>query len=323
MLRLGVRKAADYTVYLVVRLAAALVQATTMEALDAFSHVAAWFCYDIARARRKLIDDNLAHAFPQLSDRERRSIGLGMWRHLFLLLCEIAHAPRKIHETNWRKYVRIHRKREIVSALLDTRPKVLVSGHFGNFEVGGYINGVLGLTTHTVARTLDNPYLDEYLRKFREAKLQFILPKSGSAPEADAVLKTGGTLVLLGDQHAGPKGCWVEFMNRPASCHKALSLFTLLSGAPMIVAWCRRRERPMQFEMGLADVADPAHSLGDLADARQLSQWHMDFLAEQIRERPDQYWWLHRLWREVPSPKILKQLASRLPVAAADEKRAA
>jgi KDO2-lipid IV(A) lauroyltransferase len=205
--------------------------------------------------------------------------------------------------------------------LLDRRPKVLVSGHFGNFEVGGYINGVLGLTTHTVARTLDNPYLEDYLRKLREAKLQFILPKWGSAPDADAVLQSSGLLVLLGDQYAGPKGCWVEFMNRPASCHKALALFTLLSGAPMVVGWCRRLDRPMRFELGFADIADPAKPLGDLADARRLSQWHMDFLAQQIRQHPEQYWWLHRCWRDVPSPRVLKQLADRLPPAAADEKQ--
>ena len=42
-------------------------------------------------------------------------------------------------------------------------------------------------------------------------------------------------LVLLGDQHAGPKGCWVDFFGQPASCHKGVALFTLTSGAPMAV----------------------------------------------------------------------------------------
>src|SRR4051812_30803813 len=159
MLKLGLQRALDYFVYLFVRLAAAIGQAITIETLEAYSHVAAWFCYDLVRVRRKLIDENLAHAFPQMSLKERQRIARGMWRHLFLMLCEMVHAPRKIHETNWRKYVSIPQKRVMVSTMLDTRPKVLVTGHFGNFEVGGYINGVLGMTTHTVARTLDNRYL--------------------------------------------------------------------------------------------------------------------------------------------------------------------
>ena len=107
------------------------------------------------------------------------------------------------------------------------------------------------------SRKLDNPYLDRFLNKFRGSTGQFILPKQGCAPQVEAVLQSGGTLSLLGDQHAGEKGCWVEFLGRPASCHKAVALFTLTSGAPQIVSYVRRLGRPMQFEIGVAGVADP------------------------------------------------------------------
>src|SRR6185436_19397024 len=120
------------------------------------------------------------------------------------------------------------------------RPIVMVSGHFGNFEMGGYVAGLLGFPSHTVARTLDNPYLDRFIRRFREANGQFILPKNGSAGQIDSVLKSGGLLVALGDQHAGPKGCWVEFFGKPASYHKAISLFPLINGAPLLLVCARR-----------------------------------------------------------------------------------
>ena len=58
-----------------------------------------------------------------------------MWKHLFLLVAEVAHAPRKIHETNWRHYVRLEQPELLVKVLLDERPAILVSGHFGNFEL--------------------------------------------------------------------------------------------------------------------------------------------------------------------------------------------
>ena len=56
------------------------------------------------------------------------------------------------------------------------------------------------------------------------------------------MLQMGGILSLLADQYAGEKGCWVEFMGRPASCHKAVALFTITSGAPFghfVPASCR------------------------------------------------------------------------------------
>jgi KDO2-lipid IV(A) lauroyltransferase len=223
-----------------------------------------------------------------------------MWEHLFLMVCEVAHTPRKVHETNWRRYVHIRGKRDLVRFLVAPRPVLIVTGHFGNFEVGGYMMGMLGFPTYTIARPLDNPYLDRFVGEFRKARGQHILPKQGSAAQVNAVLQSGGALTLLGDQHAGPKGCWVDFLGRPASCHKALALFTLTSGAPMLVTYAKRTGRPMRFELGLAGVADPAVGGEELAGVRELTQWYNHALERVIRSAPEQYWWLHRRWKGAP-----------------------
>jgi Kdo2-lipid IVA lauroyltransferase/acyltransferase len=293
-------------VYLLVRVLLSLVQALSIESCAAAARALSILLHDVLRIRHKIVAENLATAFPHTSQSERRRIARRMWQHLLVMVAEIAHAPRKIHDSNWRNYIEITPKPELVGLMLEPRPRVCVTAHLGNFELGGYLTGLLGFPTFTVARTLDNPYLDAFVNRFRESKGQYILPKVGSAPQADAVLSTGGTLVLLGDQHAGPKGCWVEFMGRPASCHKAVALFTLLSGAPMLVVACTRRDRPMQFTLELVGVVDPAAAPCDaLTGVQQLTQWYNDVLAAQIRRQPDQYWWLHRRWRD--PPKRLRQ----------------
>ena len=87
--------------------------------------------------------------------------------------------------------------------MLSGRPLLLVTGHFGNWEMGGYVLGLLGFTTHAIARTLDNPYLDDFLRGFRERTGQKVLAKNGDFDQIQAVLATGGVLATLGDQDAG------------------------------------------------------------------------------------------------------------------------
>jgi KDO2-lipid IV(A) lauroyltransferase len=216
------------------------------------------------------------------------------------MVCEVAHIPRKIHNTNWRRHVTMHRKRELVARLLETRSNVLVTGHFGNFELAGYFAGLLGFPTFTVARPLDNPHLDKFVNDFRGAKGQYILPKQGSAPQVEAVLDRGGIFSLLGDQHGGKKGCWVEFLGRPASCHKAIALFPLLHGAPLLVCYARRTTGPMQFEIGMRDAADPRTWDEALEGVKPLTQWYNRALGELILENPDQYWWLHRRWKGSP-----------------------
>ncbi len=220
-----------WMIYVGARLALCLVQAMRIETCQTLSRWLAHLAYDVLRLRRPVIDDNLRHAFPDQSPAQIRRVALGMWEHVILMVCELAHVPRKLHDTNWRDYVRMSDAdmQLLLKHLLSPRPVVIVSGHFGNFEVGGIVAGLLGFPTFTVARPLDNPYLHRFVTRFREATGQFMLPKRGSAAQLDAILQAGGTMVLLGDQAAGPKGCWVEFFGRPASCHKAVALFSLVN----------------------------------------------------------------------------------------------
>jgi Kdo2-lipid IVA lauroyltransferase/acyltransferase len=288
--------------YLAVRVMMSLILAVDIHTCRTFTRFLAWLCSDVIGVRRKLTEENLAGAFPESSLQERRRLARKMWEHLLLMACEIAHARRKIHETNWRKFIDVHRKRELIQAFLSPRPKVVVTAHFGNFEVGGYITGFWGFPTYTVARPLDNPLLDRLVNRFRESMGQRMIDSHGSAELSDSLLATGGTLVLVGDQHAGKKGVWIEFFGRPAACHKALALFTLLNKAPMLVTYVKRIGPAMKFEIGLADYYDPAlPGRDDLAGVTELAQWYSDVLEAEIRRAPNQYWWLHNRWRTPPS----------------------
>jgi Kdo2-lipid IVA lauroyltransferase/acyltransferase len=295
--------------YFAVRVALSLIQAFSIETCQAASRWLAWLAADVLRIRGRVVEENLRIAFPELTAIERHDLTRGMWEHLLLMVCEVAQIHRKIHETNWRKYVEIPGKREWIRAVSRAGPKICVTGHFGNFEALGHVSSFWGFRTYTVARTLDNPYLDRLVARFRESMGQRILPKSDSAGQADEVLQTGGILALLGDQHAGRKGCIVDFLGRPASCHKALALFALLNRAPLLVVTCTRAARPMQFSMGMEAILDPANDPAEFSSVEELTQWYNDALARRIRQQPDQYWWLHDRWKEVPASKRKKRKA--------------
>jgi len=305
---IGLRHLAEYAAF---RIAISLIQAVRIQTCQAVCRWLAWLASDVIRLRAKIVDENLVHAFPDADEAARRRLARRMWEHLLLMVCEIAQAPRKIHETNWRSFVAVHRKRDLILAFLSPRPKVVVTAHFGNFEVGGYIMGFWGFPTFTMARPLDNPHLDRYVNRFRESMGQTIIPKHGTAELADALLSTGGTLVLVGDQHAGDKGVWVESFGRPVSCHKALALFALLNKAPMLISAVRRLERPMRFEVRLADLYDPALPDDELGGVTELTQWYNDVLEDEIRLAPEQYWWLHHRWRDPPAGRKRKRRKRR------------
>jgi KDO2-lipid IV(A) lauroyltransferase len=303
------RQIVDYLVYVAVRILICLVQAMPVETGQRLARLLARLFCDVLRVRSGVVDDNLAHAFPQMSASERTDLARRMWEHLFVLVLEVAHTPRKIHETNWRDHVVLRNEAELVRDLLDDRPLLIIASHLGNFEVGGYVLGILGFPTYTVARTLDNLYLDRFVNDFRGRTGQHMIPKNGGFDQITRVLAGGGTMTFLADQYAGPKGCWVEFFGRPASAHKAIALLALDNNARMSVSTAQRLGRPMHFELWNYATVDPQEVANSVGTVRELTQWYTTRLEELIRRAPDQYWWLHRRWKDTREKKPQKRAA--------------
>lgn len=297
-------KVTDGLVYLAVRVVIALIQATSLENCQRIVRIAAYALAHWIPLRRRTIDENLTMVMPAISAIQLGKLRESMWEHLLLMICEIAHAPRKIHRTNWRDHFYLPHKNEMLGVLMGERPTILVTGHFGNFELAGFATGLFGIPSTTIARPLDNPYVHQYVNRFRSLGGQHLLDKTGSAAPVQEILAAGGALALLADQHAGPKGCWTEFLGQPASCHKALALFVLTSGAAMVVAYNRRLDRPLRFEMGTTGIVDPDSPGDHLASVKALTSWYNRCLERAIRPAPQQYWWVHRRWREPPAKAI-------------------
>ncbi len=299
----------DWLVYVVFRTVVALLQAMPIRRCERYSELLAnLFTYHV-RIRRSLVDSNLKLVFPLWSPSKSQEVQLGMWRHLLLMVCEIAQAKRKIHRENWYHFFSIVEQRRMLQYAFDSRPIVMVSGHFGNFELAGYLTGLFGVTSTTIARPLDNGYVHNYVNAFRSISGQYFLPKTGSALAIQELLDRGGSLGLLADQYGGPKGCWVDFLGHPASCHKGLALFTLTSGAPMIVFSNLRLDAPLQFEMRVLGIADPNDKQNCPDSIQSLTRWYNEQLEQAIRATPDQYWWVHRRWRGEPPRRRMASAA--------------
>lgn len=291
----------DRLTYGAVRVAICVIQALPRPACERGARTLARFIARSVRIRRSVVRENLRIAFPDWSEAQADRTIEAMWEHFLLMVVEIAHAQRVIQKTTWRKHLRIHGMEQMVRMLWSDRPKVILSGHYGNFELAAYLFGVFGFRIYSVARVLDNPLLDRFVTQFRESRGQRILPKKGSAPDVELALQANGAIGLLGDQAAGPKGAWVEFFGRPASVHKAIGLFAVSSGAPIMVCSATRRHGLFDYDLRLEGTADPALGGAETAGLKEISQWYTSLLEASIRRAPEQYWWVHRRWRGEPA----------------------
>ena len=296
------RRITDYSVYLLVRVLFCVVQSLSVEANKTCVRGLAFVFMYILPIRRKLLHDNLHIAFPELNYEERCIIIHSMWEHLFLMGVEVALARRRIRDYNWTDHIRLVNAEPLLSLLHQDRPVIIVTGHFGNFEIGGFSLGILSYPSHSVARTLDNPYLHRFIKKFRESTGQFLIVKKGGAPKITRVLGNDGLMAFLVDQAAGRKGYLVDFFDKPAYTFKEIAILSVQFNAPIVVCYAQRKEEGNQFQMlhfdmYIKEIFDPLDMPPDIQTPKEITQWFTHVLESGIRQCPEQYWWLHRRWK--------------------------
>jgi len=294
--------AADFAVYLVVRFAVCILQALTLDTGRVLAEALAWLAYRVDRRHREVALDNLRQAFPgQFSEEQLHRHVRDVYRHFARIVIEMVHLPRKLHPCNWRRYIDLPQGREIVDALLADRPVLLVTGHYGNWEMAGYALAMFGFKSWAIARPLDNPYLDRFVRTFREKTGQKLIAKKGEFDLIEGVLKSKGILCTLGDQDAGQRGLFVDFFGRPASTHKAIALLALEHRTQLVVAAARKVGEPMRYVVEVAAALAPDQV--EQFSVRGLTQHFTSALETLVRRDPWQYFWLHRRWKHQPMKK--------------------
>jgi KDO2-lipid IV(A) lauroyltransferase len=291
----------DFLIYVIIRLGLSLLQAFPAELACRMADMLAWIAYWADRRHRRIAIDNLRHAFPRWRSDQHEAVARGCFRHLLHMVVEIACLPRRLAIGNWRRYVTLVGGDRIVSALLAEQPVLIVTGHLGNWELAGYVLGLFGFHTHAIARELDNPHLDRFLRRFREKTGQRILAKKGEFDQITRVLADGGIIATLADQDAGQRGVFVEFFGRPASTHKAIALMAIEYNALLVVAGVPRiSERPVHFHVKVEESIDPQDYGGRPDAITAITQRYTAALERLIRQYPEQYFWMHRRWKHQP-----------------------
>ena len=268
-------RTADYATYLAIRVLVAVVQMVSPRIAYAVADFLAWLMYKLVKSRRQIALENLRAAFPELTANPAGADRLvrRMYRHFLRATIELLLLPRKLHIANWRKHLVLPQGAQTLPPLLDGRAALVVTAHFGNWEMAGFALGLFGFRTYAIARALDNPYLERFALKFRQGTGQTIIAKKDDFGRLTDVLKAGGKVATLSDQDAGPRGVFVDFFGRPASTHKAIALMAIEFDAVMVVIGVPRVNRsdypqradfdptsalaPLFYAVRCADVIDP------------------------------------------------------------------
>jgi len=297
----GRSRLVDFGVYCVLRSVGCVLQALSPELATHLVEALAALACRLDRRHRGVARDNVRQAFPgRYTEEQLDRLVRDVYCHFGRVALELLLIPRKLGRRTWPRFIDASELGKLEDAYRLGRPMLLVTAHYGSWELAAYCLGLVGAHAHLVARPLDNPYLEASMREFRERTGNRVLRKNGDFGRMRQVLAAGGTLCTLADQDAGARGMFVEFFGRPASTHKAIAHLMQHSGACIAVVGVQNTGGLLRYALRVTDVIRPEDYAGQ-ADATYAITRRVNAAVERlVCYDPRQYLWLHQRWKHQP-----------------------
>lgn len=247
--------------------------------------------------RRAVADDNLAKAFPDLPSAERERICLRMFEHFGRMTVE----SLRVSATAGREVlplVDVDGVMPVVESLLARgRGLLVLTGHFGNWEVAAAVLASRGMPVTAVWKPQANPYMADYFDGLRRRLGVDAIPMPQARFGVRTALQAGKLVALVADQASLRGSTWVPFFGQPTKTFEGPGHFAAQTGAPVVFGGViADGERYRAF----VEVLDEAPSGGTEVLVPRIAALYRAALEARVRLTPEQYLWTHRLWKFPP-----------------------
>ena len=254
------------------------------------------FMHRVLGIRRDLVYRNLSLTFPEKSPDEIRRIATGVYRNVASALLEVLSLP-------------LIRSKEDAAALVDikgdaafeewrragTGGAVLISAHYGNWELMAMAFGLMIRPITIIVKRLRNRMLDQKMNSFRTMQGNRIVYPRQSVREGLRLLQNGGTLAILGDQSDPDEANFGEFLGRQATILHGAAFFALRANVPLFMPICTSNGDG-RYTITVTRI-DTTGLFFNKADIATLAARYTSAIEEQIRRRPEEWFWLHDRWK--------------------------
>jgi KDO2-lipid IV(A) lauroyltransferase len=237
----------------------------------------------------KRIRANLAHVLPDLPETEVerlcKEVPNNAGRTLIELYSGDAFVQRAIKAPiNGPGYEALE------TARADGRPVILVTGHFGNYDVSRAALIPKGHNMGALYRRMSNPYFNEhYVKSITTIGTPMFEQGRKGMSQMVRHIKSGGVLGILTDLHAHG-GASLDYFGKPAITSLITAELALKYNAALIPVYAVRQANGLDFEIIVQD--EIPHS-----DAETMTQAVNDGLEALVRENMHQWFWIHRRWK--------------------------
>lgn len=276
-----------------------------LPAADAYKlgHQLARLWLTLDRGHRRIIEKNLNLAL-QLNPEtpQFKQLRTEIVEHLGFNLSEFFLLQNPAYHSLLKKNLQISGLEHLLKAQSEGSGAIIVSAHFGNWELAGFLSTLMQKPIATVAKPIKGkPRLYKAIEKSRKAVGFIPVNKNGSAGTLVRSLKKGNIIALLVDQRVRRRlRIWSPFFGHQVPTIPSPAILARLSGSPIIPAFTTRI-RPLHHSIVIGEpilVPHQGNSREVVADYTK----RINLLIEKhIRATPAQWFWPHDRWQKIQS----------------------
>lgn len=291
---------AQVAMYLMLRYIIAALDVFTYDFARRVGKLIGRIMYVLDAKHRKIAVKNIerAEGMPK-KPREVHRLVRRVYEHFAVGAIETLLIPRMTTRGDLDRFVKLENFHLVDEALAKGRGVIVVLAHMGNWEVSGLAVSLKGYDLSSIARPIENPFMDAYVNRLRKSTGQEIIPKHRAVRSMAETLKANKILAILADQNARKNGIFVPFFGRPASTVRSPALMALKYGAPILAVKTFRSGRNEYRVVMTPEIPIPKGTDREKI-IEKITADVTARLEEFIREHPDQWMWLHARWKTKP-----------------------
>jgi KDO2-lipid IV(A) lauroyltransferase len=279
-----------------------LLEAIPLPWLAVFCEGVMLLVWAIDRKHRRIARINLRIAFPDMGDAEAARIIRKCYQRMGTSAAEFIHLP-KMDDAYLREHVRIEGA-EFVRDSMERRgmPAMVMTGHFGNWELQSHAYGKLVAPLAFIVRPLKNTTFDAIVTERRECVGNIVIRKAESAKGVMRILRKHIMVGILIDQNVDRhNGVLVDLFTRKAYTTFGIARLALAMRAAVHPGFIfrdphRKFHHVLRFGPAVAIDFDAPRD----EEVPRITRRCNEELEKAIRQAPDHWMWFHRRWKTRP-----------------------
>lgn len=290
-----------FLTYLIIRLITFPMRFLNYKMIHKLGKSLGTIAYHLIPKFRKRALSNLALSSLDLSNEEIRQIAKKSIQSVMITCLEY---PKLAREKNLARIVRCTNPKEADQLKTEGKGIVFFCGHQSNWELL-FLEGTSRMPGVAIGRPIKNRYLYEFVLRMREQYGGRIITPKKAIKEGLKTLREGKFFGIIGDQGMPDSGFSCPFLGRMAYTSPAPAMLAYKTNCPIIVATTKRLND--FYEIHYSPPLFPDCSRPMAEEVERLMKQALALLEETIRDRPEEWLWIHNRWKQQPLGPLRKK----------------